>query len=71
MRWIIFKVISFIAFFIFAQGVILPWVISNNSMPLWANIALITIILMMWLAVIDRLAFHLLKTLRKKDEATE
>lgn len=71
MRWIIFKVISFVAVFIFMQGAILPWAISNNTMPLWADIILITVILMMWLAVIDRLAHHLLKVLRKNDEITE
>jgi hypothetical protein len=53
------------------QGAILPWAISNNFMPLWADIILITVILLMWLAVIDRLAYHLLKILRKNDEITE
>lgn len=72
MRMMIFKVIAFVAVFIFMQGAILPWAISNNSMPLWADVILITLILMMWLAAIDRLAYHLLKVLRKKDdEATE
>ena len=71
MRWMLFKIISFMATFMFAQGVILPWAISNNFMPLWADIILVTIILLMWLAVIDRLAFHLLKILRSKDEADE
>lgn len=70
MRLMVFKVICFLALFIFAQGVILPWAISNNSMPLWVDIVLITLILMMWLAVIDRLAFHLLKLLRKNDGST-
>ena len=68
MRWAIFKVISFITVFIFMQGVILPWVISNNIMPLWADIILISVILMMWLALIDRIAHQLLKVLRKNDE---
>jgi tetrahydromethanopterin S-methyltransferase subunit C len=67
----VFKVISFMAVFIFTQGAILPWAISNNTMPLWADIVLITIILMMWLAVIDRLAYHLLKVLRRNDEIVE
>lgn len=71
MRMMIFKVIAFVSVFIFMQGAILPWAISNNYMPLWADIVLITIILMMWLAVIDRLAYHLLKVLRRNDEATE
>lgn len=71
MRWIVFKVISFLSVFIFCQGVILPWAISNNMMPLWADIILVSVILMIWLAVIDRLAFHLLKVLRKNDELPE
>jgi hypothetical protein len=71
MRWMIFKVISFVSVFIFTQGAILPWAISNNYMPLWADVILITLILLMWLAVIDRLAYHLLKVLRKNDEITE
>lgn len=71
MRLLVFKVISFLSVFIFAQGVILPWAISNNTMPLWADIILVTLVLMMWLAVIDRLAYHLLKLLRKNDEVTQ
>jgi hypothetical protein len=71
MRLLLFKMIAFLGTFMFAQGVILPWAISNNSMPLWADIILVTIILMMWLAVIDRLAYHLLKVLRKNDEITD
>lgn len=70
MRWMLFKIISFVSVFIFVQGAILPWAISNNVMPLWADIILVTIILMMWLAVIDRLAHHLLKILRRNDELT-
>ena len=70
MRWILFKIILFISVFIFMQGAILPWAISNNSMPLWMDIILITLILMIWLAIIDRLAFHLLKLLRKNNEIT-
>lgn len=71
MRWIIFKVVCFLSVFIFMQGAILPWAISNNFMPLWGDIILITAILMMWLALIDRLAFHLLKLIRSSDEVPE
>ena len=71
MRWIVFKVISFLAVFVFMQGAILPWAISNNTVPLWADILIITFILMMWLAVIDRLAIHVLRVLRKKEEALD
>lgn len=71
MRMLIFKVICFLAVFIFMQGAILPWAISNNFMPLWADMILVTLVLMMWLAIIDRLAFHFLKLMRKNDEATD
>lgn len=71
MRWIVFKVISFLAVFVFMQGAILPWAISNNTVPLWVDILIITFILMMWLAVIDRLAIHVLRVLRKKEEALD
>lgn len=71
LRWIVFKIIAFFGVFLFAQGVMLPWAIYNSTMPLWADIILVTIILMMWLAAIDRLAYHLLRVIRKNDEATE
>ncbi len=71
MRMMVFKIISFLAVFIFMQGAILPWAISNDTMPLWADIVLITVILLMWLAAIDRIAYHLLNVLRKNDEATD
>lgn len=68
MRLMIFKVISMLAIFIFTQGVIFPWAVSNNRMPLWADILLITVILLMWFVVIDRITTQLLKAVRKNDE---
>lgn len=56
MRVIIFKIIAFMALFIYLQGVCLPWIVSNNFMPLWADVVLFTLILVMWIAGIDRLA---------------
>lgn len=57
--------------FIFMQAIILPWAADNNLMPLWADIALITFVLIMWIVAIDRLAFHVIKVLRKNDEAAD
>ncbi len=68
MRWMIFKIIVFMTMFIFMQGAIVPWLISNNFLPLWADIIVISLVLMMWLAVIDRLSSHVLKIFRKNDE---
>lgn len=69
MRWIIFKVISFFSVFIFMQTSILPWAISTNFIPLWADIILISIMLMMSLTVIDRMANRLIILTRRKDSA--
>lgn len=69
MRLVLIKVISFLAVFMFIQGVILPWAISNNFMPLWADIILIALIMMAWLIVIDRIARRLIG--RFKEETNE
>ncbi len=71
MRWMIFKVITFIAVFIFMQGTVLPWAVSNNIMPLWANIILLTVIVMVCLYTIDCMAYALIKFIRKNDEITQ
>lgn len=67
MRLVLIKVITFLAVFMFMQGVILPWTISNNFMPLWADIILIALILLMWVIVIDRISHRLMG--RFKDES--
>ena len=69
MRLVLIKVITSLAVFMFMQGVILPWAISNNFMPLWADIILIALILMMWVIVIDRIARRLIG--RFKEETNE
>jgi phosphotransferase system glucose/maltose/N-acetylglucosamine-specific IIC component len=70
MRMTLIKVISFLAAFMFLQGVILPWTISNNFMPLWADIVLLALIMMMWVIVIDRVARRLIGRFKEeiKDE---
>lgn len=70
MRLTLFKVIMFLAAFIFMQGVILPWTISNNMLPLWGDILLLSFILMMWVVVIDRISAQLLKKFKDEDELT-
>ena len=71
MRLMIFKIISFLAAFMFVQGVILPWTISNNFMPLWADLVLLTFILMMWVVVIDRLTRHFLTYWKVENKESE
>ncbi len=71
MRLTLFKVIMFLAAFIFLQGVILPWTISNNMLPLWGDILLLSFILMMWVVVIDRISAQLLNKFKDEDELTD
>jgi hypothetical protein len=66
---VLIKVITFLAAFMFLQGVILPWTISNNFMPLWADIILLALIMMMWVIVIDRVARLIIG--RFKEEVTD
>lgn len=61
MRMTIFKVIMFLAAFVFMQGVILPWTVSNNMLPLWLDIVIFSCILMGWVAVLDRIGKALLR----------
>jgi hypothetical protein len=69
MRWIIFEVISFLAVFMVAHGIIVPWAIANDStMPLWADMVIIIFLLMLWVALIDRCVFYFRKVIRKYDE---
>lgn len=46
----------FFAFAGYVQGIILPWAISNNKMPIWADILLVTLILLMWIFALERIA---------------
>jgi hypothetical protein len=68
MRLVLFRIFSFFAIFIFAQAAVLPWVISNNYLPLWLDIALISFVIVVWLAIIDRFVYHFIRLLKKKDE---
>jgi hypothetical protein len=70
MRVTLFKIIMFLAAFIFLQGVILPWTISNNMLPLWGDILLLSFILMMWVVVIDRISAQLLNKFKDEDDLT-
>jgi len=64
MRWLIIKCIGFIAFTAYIQGIILPWAISNNRMPIWADILLIVIILTGWVFVLECVAIKLISKLQ-------
>lgn len=59
MRWIVFKVISFIAVFIVTQGFLLPWIAATNLMPMWCAVLLISAIIVANLSLLDHLVIRL------------
>lgn len=72
MRWTIVKCIMFLSFAGYVQGIILPWAISNNRMPVWADILLVALILVMWVLAMERVATKLISKFKDdKDASTE
>lgn len=69
MRSCIIKCISALCVLCYVQGIILPWAISNNVMPLWADILLIAIIITLWIIAMDRIAIKLIS--KFKDDINE
>lgn len=71
MKWIFVKIIFFLGTFIFFQGAIVPWVISNDQLPLWADILILCAILICSLTLVDYLISDLIKRFLPDDnEAT-
>ena len=67
MNWVGLKVVIFMALFAILQGIIMPWVISNAMIPLWADIGLLAIIACMWWVIADVVMRRIIKYVRKHD----
>lgn len=67
MKIIAFKVVMFLAAVLFLQGVILPWTISNDVLPVWVDILILSGILMIWVALIDRVSVRIANRIRSED----
>lgn len=61
MRATCYKVLLFIVGFVFIQGCILPWVISNNVLPVWADIAILGALVFLWVFLIDKLVSNAIR----------
>lgn len=70
MRWTIIKCIMFLSFAGYVQGIILPWAISNNRMPLWADILLVALIMGMWVLAMERIATKLISKFKDDHDVT-
>lgn len=52
MSWLIWKITIFAGCFMFMTGSILPWLISNDVLPVWLDIILCSFCLMgVWLGM--------------------
>ena len=68
MRWITFKVISFISIFTLNQTLILPWLTSHNLMPTWCTIILISIGVVATMDILDRIVLRFIDVMNENSE---
>jgi len=61
------KVFAFFVAFIFTQLIVLPWMSSNELLPLWADILVMSAGLVLFLALVDRVTCKLWR----EDELSE
>ncbi len=59
MRKSCLKIFVFLTAFIFTQLIVLPWMSSNELLPLWADILVISAGLVLFLALGDRVTSKL------------
>lgn len=59
MRKSCLKIFAFLTAFIFTQLIVLPWMSSNELLPLWADILVMSAGLVLFLALVDRVTSKL------------
>lgn len=70
MKVLMFKVIMFLTAFVCLHGFLLPWITVHNFMPMWADMLLMSFIMMMWIIWIDHMSENFIRKLRNLDEPT-
>lgn len=68
MRFVIFKIIIFFTVFLIVQGFIMPWCISNHTLPVWADLFLIGLTLFAWVVVIDVICKMITKKMDEEEK---
>lgn len=61
MRLVIYKSILLFMLIIVVQGCVLPWIISNDVLPMWACICLLSGLVFLWVFVIDKLVSNAIR----------
>ena len=54
MRIQLFKSLMFLFGFGILQIIILPWIISTEFLPLWTDVILLSVALVLWVSIIDK-----------------
>lgn len=61
----VYKIILLFAALLATQGIVLPWVISNKVLPLWADLTILTGIGFLWVYVIQNIVSNAIKNMDK------
>lgn len=61
----LYKVILTFVGLLFVQGCILPWVLSNNVLPVWADLGILSLIVCLWIFIIEKLVSNAMKRFGK------
>jgi hypothetical protein len=67
MRWKLFKVFMFLGGFLYTQLWLMPRVLSVSGFPLWINVILMTLMLTLWMALIDLIIRYINKKFGSND----
>jgi hypothetical protein len=68
MRWLAFKLISFICVFLFSMEIIFPYIMANTLLPLTWAILLLSVIIVTAMDIIERLTLHLINNFRNSQK---
>lgn len=65
MKYFSIQAISFMALILLIQSIILPWVISNDRLPLWVDIVLVVSIFATVVMIVERIIINLIKIVKE------
>lgn len=60
--------ILFVAVFCGIQGLVVPWVVSNDDLPLWVDIGMLSSIFIMWAFAAGKAVTYLHNLLSNKEK---
>lgn len=70
MKMLAFKIIFFVVGVVF-QGMIISWIISNDTFPIWADLIMLGGILWIWIMITEQFYRDISRKLRNINEHIE